>query len=913
MLKQYKVILFGRYYNMEKEAVKPKKKVLTEEEKAARMEAARKYTDTLVDKAVAAENEYAHFTQEQVDRIVAAAALAGSEAALLLAHEAVDETNRGVVEDKDTKNRFATENVYNAIKDDKTVGIIAEDKIRGEVQIAAPLGVLAGIVPTTNPTSTAMFKSLMALKTRNAIVFAFHPQAQKCSVHAAQIVYEAAVAAGAPKNIIQWIETPSLENTTALIQNRKIASILATGGPGMVNAALKSGNPSMGVGAGNGAVFVDHTAHLDRAVEDLLLSKRFDNGMICATENSVVIEAPVYKDWMKKMEEKGAYLLPKKDYDKLADFVFNDRHGVNGPVAGKPARWIAENAGIDLPEDKDVIMFELDSKNIGEKLSSEKLSPLLSVYKAKDREDGIRIVAALLNYQGAGHNAAIQIGSQADPFLNEFADKTKAARILVNQPDSIGGIGDIYTDALRPSLTLGTGSWGKNSLSHNLSTSDLLNVKTVAKRRNRPQWVRLPEKIYYEKNALSYLTDETEHIERAMIVADPGMVKFGFVDKVYDELEAREKPVKTSLYGTVHPDPTLGQAMEIARQMEQFEPDTVIAIGGGSAMDAAKIARYMYEYSLEQEPGFLESYEKVSELFTRLQQKFVDIRKRIVKFHHGTHTKLFCIPTTSGTGSEVTPYAVITDDATHVKYPLTDYEMTPQVAIVDPEFVMTVPKRTVAWSGLDTLSHALESYVSVMASDFTRPWSLQAIKLVFENLEKSYNYDPKNPTLEGETARENMHYAATLGGMAFANAFLGINHSLAHKTGGEFGLPHGLAISIAMQHVIRFNGASGKVKRTPFPRYEVYRAQKDYADIARAIGLKGRTDADLVEALCNKIDELMKAVDVTPKLSANGVTKEAFDGALDKLCDLVYNDQCTTANPRQPSLEEIRQLLIDQF
>lgn len=898
---------------MEKEATKPKKKVLTEEEKAARMEAARKYTDTLVDKAAAAESEYAHFTQDQVDKIVAAAALAGSEAALMLAHEAVEETNRGVVEDKDTKNRFATENIYNAIKDEKTVGIIAEDKIKGEVQIAAPLGVLAGIVPTTNPTSTAMFKSLMALKTRNAIVFAFHPQAQKCSVHAAQIVYEAAVAAGAPKNIIQWVETPSIENTTALIQNRKIASILATGGPGMVNAALKSGNPSMGVGAGNGAVFVDHTAHLDRAVEDLLLSKRFDNGMICATENSVVIEAPVYKDWMKKMEEKGSYLLPKKDYEKLADFVFNDRHGVNGPVAGKSARWIAENAGIDLPEEKDVIMFELDPKNIGEKLSSEKLSPLLSVYKAKDREDGIKIVAALLDYQGAGHNAAIQIGSQADPFLNEFADKTKAARILVNQPDSIGGIGDIYTDALRPSLTLGTGSWGKNSLSHNLSTSDLLNVKTVAKRRNRPQWVRLPEKIYYEKNALSYLTDETEHIDRAMIVADPGMVKFGFVDKVYDELEARENPVKTSLYGTVHPDPTLGQTMEIARQMEEFQPDTVIAIGGGSAMDAAKIARYIYEYSLEQEPGFLESYEKVSELFTRLQQKFVDIRKRIVKFHHGTHTKLFCIPTTSGTGSEVTPYAVITDDNTHVKYPLTDYEMTPQVAIVDPEFVMTVPKRTVAWSGLDTLSHALESYVSVMASDFTRPWSLQAIKLVFENLEKSYNYDPKNPTLEGETARENMHYAATLGGMAFANAFLGINHSLAHKTGGEFGLPHGLAISIAMQHVIRFNGASGKVKRTPFPRYEVYRAQKDYADIARALGLKGRTDADLVEALCNKIEELMKAVDVTPKLSANGVTKEAFDGALDKLCDLVYNDQCTTANPRQPSLEEIRQLLIDQF
>ncbi|MDO5004028.1 MAG: bifunctional acetaldehyde-CoA/alcohol dehydrogenase [Ligilactobacillus salivarius] len=876
-------------------------------------EDARVYTDGLVEKALKAEQEYSTFSQEQVDKIVAAAALAGSEAALILAHEAVDETGRGVVEDKDTKNRFATENVYNAIKNDKTVGVIEEDKIKGEVKIAAPLGVLAGIVPTTNPTSTAMFKSLLALKTRNAIVFAFHPQAQKCSAHAAKIIYDAAVKAGAPKNIIQWIEEPSLEKTTALIQNRKIASILATGGPGMVNAALKSGNPSMGVGAGNGAVYVDHTAHLDRAVEDLLLSKRFDNGMICATENSAVVEAPIYDEWLKKMEEKGAYVVPKKDYKKIEDFVFNDRHGVNGPVAGKPARWIAEQAGVELPEGKDVMLFELSAKNIGEKLSSEKLSPLLSVYKAKDREDGIKTVAALLDYQGAGHNAAIQIGSQSDPFVKEFGDRTKAARILVNQPDSIGGIGDIYTDGLRASLTLGTGSWGKNSLSHNLSTSDLLNVKTVAKRRNRPQWVRLPEKIYYEKNAISYLQDETEDINRAFIVADPGMVKFGFVDKVYDQLAARENEVKTALYGTVRPDPMLGQTIEIAQQMAQFEPDTVIAIGGGSALDATKIARYIYEYSLDQEPGFLDSYEKVSEVFKELQQKFVDIRKRIVKFHHAKKTRMFAIPTTSGTGSEVTPYAVITDDNTHVKYPLTDYELTPQVAIVDPEFVMTVPKRTVALSGLDSLSHALESYVSVMASDFTRPWSMQAIKLVFENLEASYKYDPKHPTLEGEKARENMHYAATLAGMAFANAFLGINHSIAHKTGGEFGLPHGLAISIAMQHVIKFNGASGRVKRTPFPRYEVYRAQKDYADIARALGLKGNSDAELVDALCNKINDLMKKLDVEPKLSANGVTKEQFEKALDKMVDRVYDDQCTTANPRQPYLEEIRQLLIDQF
>ena len=871
------------------------------------------YTDSLVEKALAAETLYATYSQEQVDKIVAAMALAGSEHSLELAQEAVAETKRGVVEDKDTKNHFATENIYNSIKDEKTVGIIGEDKISGQIQIAAPLGVLAGIVPTTNPTSTTMFKILVALKTRNAIVFAFHPQAQNCSAHAAKILYEAAIEAGAPENIIQWIEVPSIANTSALIQNKKIASILATGGPGMVNAALKSGNPSMGVGAGNGAVYVDHTAYLDRAVEDLLMSKRFDNGMICATENSAVVEAPIYKEWLTKMQEKGAYLVPKKDYKKFEDFVFNDHHGVNGPVAGRNAAWICEQAGVELPEGKDVLLFELDKKNIGEKLSSEKLSPLLSVYKAADRTDGVEIVSALLDYQGAGHNAAIQIGSQADPFVSEFGDKVKASRVLVNQPDSIGGIGDIYTDALKASLTLGTGSWGKNSLSHNLSTGDLLNIKTVAKRRNRPQWVRLPEKIYYEKNAISYLQDESEVMTSALIVADPGMVQFGFVYTVLAQLALREEKVVTSLYGTIKPDPTLGQTIEIAKQMASFKPDTIIAVGGGSAMDAAKIARYIYEYSLDQEEGFLESYEAVSELFLRLQQKFIDIRKRIVKFKHQAETRLFCIPTTSGTGSEVTPYAVITDDHTHVKYPLTDYELTPQVAIVDPEFVMTVPKRTCAWSGLDTLSHALESYVSVMASDFTRPWSLEAIKLVLENLEASYKYDPQHPTLEGELARENMHYAATLAGMAFSNAFLGINHSIAHKLGGEFELPHGLAISIAMQHVIRYNGVSGNVKRSVYPRYEVYRGQKDYADIARAVGLKGKTDADLVEALCQRINDLMTAVDVTPTLSANGVTKEAFDAAVDELAVLAYDDQCTPANPRQPYIEELKQLLIDMF
>ncbi|MCB6840736.1 bifunctional acetaldehyde-CoA/alcohol dehydrogenase [Weissella viridescens] len=896
------------------EAPKNKKKELTPEEKAQKKADAEAQTQALVEKAQVAFNEFKTFSQEQVDKIVAAMALAGSENSLLLAHEAHDETGRGVVEDKDTKNKFASESVYNAIRNDRTVGVISEDKVKGQVKVAAPLGILAGIVPTTNPTSTTIFKSMMAAKTRNVIIFAFHPQAQKSSVHAAQIVYDAAVKAGAPKNFIQWIENPSIDATNALITNPGIASILATGGPGMVNAALHSGNPSMGVGAGNGAVYIDATANIERAVEDLLISKRFDNSMICAAENSVVIDASVYDKFMDQLQKQGGYLVPKKDYQKVADYAFKpnaEGYGVAGPVAGRPGPWIAEQAGVKVPEGKDILLFELDKKNIGEALSSEKLSPMLSVYKADSRDEAIEIVRSLLNYQGAGHNAAIQIGAQNDPFVKEYADAVEASRILVNQPDTLGGIGDVYSDAMRPSLTLGTGSWGKNSLSHNLSTDDLLNVKTVARRRNRPQWVRLPENIYYESNGISYLQD-VEGVERAFIVADPGMVQFGFVDEVLDQLALREEPVKTSIYGTVKPDPTLGQTIEIAKQMADFKPDTVILIGGGSALDAGKIARYIYEYS-QQHEGVLDDPEAMKELFQKLQQKFIDIRKRIVKFEEQPLTKMIAIPTTSGTGSEVTPFAVITDDETHVKYPLADYALTPQAAIVDPEFVMTVPKRTVAYSGLDSLSHALESYVSVMASDFTRPWALQAIKLIFDNLVESYNYDPQHPTKEGQTARANMHYAATLAGMSFANAFLGLNHAIAHKTGGEFNLPHGLAISIAMPHVIKFNAVTGNVKRTPFPRYETYRAQKDYADIARYIGLEGKDDAALVDALLAKIKELTDALDVDTTLTGNGVSKKAVEESVDRLSDLVYDDQTIGTNPRQPFLEEIKQLLLDEI
>ncbi|MDR2976104.1 MAG: bifunctional acetaldehyde-CoA/alcohol dehydrogenase [Streptococcaceae bacterium] len=892
------------------------KKELTAEEKAALVKKAETYTGKLVDKAILAVNDFKFYAQEDVDKIVAAMALAASENSLMLAHEAHDETGRGVVEDKDTKNRFASESVYNAIKHDKTVGVIEEDAVKGSVKIAEPLGVLAGIVPTTNPTSTTIFKSLLSAKTRNSIVFAFHPQAQKSSAHAAKIVYDAAVEAGAPKDFIQWIETPSLQNTTALIQNPKIASIIATGGPGMVNAALSSGNPSLGVGAGNGAVYIDYTADTERAVEDLLMSKRFDNGMICATENSAVIATEVYDEVMQKLQEQGAYLVPKKDYKKIEDFVFvkrEDGYGVTGPVAGRSGRWIAEQAGVKVPDDKDVLLFECEKKNIGEPLSSEKLSPLLSVYRSDDREQAIDIVLDLLNYQGAGHNAAIQIGAQDDPFVKEYGIAVNASRILVNQPDAIGGVGDFYSDAMRPSLTLGTGSWGKNSLSHNLSTYDLLNIKTVAKRRNRPQWVRLPKEIYYEKNSISYL-QELPHVHRAFLVADPGMVQFGFVDKVLEQLQLRPKQVQVSIYSSVKPDPTLSQAIEIARQMDEFKPDTVVMVGGGSALDAGKIGRLIYEYASRGEVDLADD-KALKYLFEEFAQKFMDIRKRIIKFYHPHKTQMVAIPTTSGTGSEVTPFAVITDDETHVKYPLADYQLTPQVAIVDPEFVMTVPKKTVSWSGIDALSHALESYVSVMSSDYTKPISLQAIKLIFNNLTTSYHYDPSHPTKEGQIARENMHNAATLAGMAFANAFLGINHSLAHKTGGEFGLPHGLAIAIAMPHVIKFNAVTGNVKRTPYPRYEVYRAQEDYAEISRFMGFANINDSD-EQAVTNLIAEIKKltdSIDIDITLSGNGVKKEHLVRELDRLADLVYDDQCTPANPRQPKIEEIKQLLMDQL
>lgn len=867
-----------------------KKKVLSPEEKQAKQLQAEEMVAGLIEKSRKALEEFSSFTQEDVDRIGHAMALAGLENHLVLAKEAHQETGRGVTEDKAIKNIFATENIWNSIKDDKTVGIISRDDTKGQVEIASPLGIIAAVVPTTNPTSTTMFKAILAAKTRNTIIFGFHPQAQNSSVHAAQILYDAAVAAGAPKNFIQWIEEPSIYATTALMQNPEIASILATGGPGMVNAALKSGNPSMGVGAGNGVVYFEKTTDIKRAVNDVMLSKTFDNGMICATENNSVIDKEIYNDVVKEMQHLGGYLVPKSEHKKLANAMFNEHLDVNGPIAGASAQKIAEIAGIKVPDDTKVLLVEVDKIGPEEPQSAEKLSPVLSLYKVNGHDDAIDHVQRILAFKGSGHNSGIQIGDINDPFVDQYGKAINASRVIVNQPSALGGIGDIYNSAMRPSLTLGTGSWGKNSLSHNLSTSDLLNIKTIAKRRNNMQWIKLPSKIYFEHNSLNYLQD-IQNIGRVFIVADPGMMEFGYVNRVTDQLALRPDNPATSIYASVKPDPTIGQTREIANQMAEFKPDTIILLGGGSALDAGKIARMIYE---NPEVDFKE-----------MQQKFLDIRKRVVPFDVPQKTTLIAIPTTSGTGSEVTPFAVITDDQTHVKYPLADYTLTCDIAIVDPELVMTVPKRTVAHSGIDALSHALESYVSVMASDFTKPWAIQAIKLIFDNLEAAYNGDNK--------ARENMHYAATLAGMSFANAFLGINHSLAHKIGGEYGLPHGLSIAIAMPKVIEFNASDKPKKITPYPKYEEYTAPADYAEIARQIGLKGKDDKELVQKLIKEIKKLTDAVDIDTSLSGNGVDKQHFEESVDKLSELAYQDQCTPGNPREPLISELKELLEKMY
>ena len=856
------------------------KNVLTEEEKKQN---AQKLVDDIIAKSEAAFEQLRYYSQEQVDKICQAMALAAEEHHMDLAIDAAEETGRGVAEDKAIKNIYASEYIWNNIRHDKTVGIIEDNDENQTITIADPLGIIAGIVPVTNPTSTTIFKSIISAKTRNTIIFSFHRQAMKSSIKTAKILQEAAEKAGAPKNMIQWLPESSRENTTALLQHPKTATILATGGPSLVKAAYSSGNPALGVGPGNGPAYIEKTANIERSVYDIVLSKTFDNGMICATENSVVVDEEIYDKVKEEFQKWNCYFLKPNEIDKFTEgFIDPKRHQVRGPIAGRSANAIADMCGIKVPENTKVIIAEYEG--VGDKypLSAEKLSPVLTMYKATSHENAFDICAQLLHYGGEGHTAAIH--TLDDDLATKYGLEMRASRIIVNSPSGIGGIGNIYNN-MTPSLTLGTGSYGGNSISHNVTDWDLLNIKTIAKRRENRQWVKIPPKVYFQRNSLKELQD-IPNINRAFIVTGPGMSKRGYVQRVIDQLRQRQNNTAFLVFDDVEEDPSTNTVEKGVAMMNDFKPDTIIALGGGSPMDAAK-AMWMF-------------YEHPETSWYGVMQKYLDIRKRAYQIKKPTKSQLIGIPTTSGTGSEVTPFAVITDSETHVKYPLADYALTPNIAIVDSQFVETVPAKTTAWTGLDVLCHATESYVSVMATDYTRGWSLQTIKGVMENLPKSVQGD--------KLARRKMHDFSTMAGMAFGQAFLGINHSLAHKMGGAFGLPHGLLIAIAMPQVIRFN-AKRPQKLALWPHYETYHATKDYANIARFIGLKGNTDEELAEAYAKKVIELAHECGVKLSLKDNGVTREEFDKAVDDLARLAYEDQCTTTNPVEPLVSQLKELL----
>ncbi len=825
------------------------------------------------------------FDQKKVDRIVHEMAMAALDKHMLLAKMAVEETGRGVVEDKAIKNMYASEYIWNNIKNNKTAGVIYEDKQKHLVQIAEPVGVVCGVTPTTNPTSTTIFKSLIAIKTRNPIVFAFHPSAQKCSAEAARIVRDAAVAAGAPENCVQWIETPSLDATQGLMNHPGIAIVLATGGGAMVKSAYSTGKPALGVGPGNVPAYIERTANIKRAVNDLLVSKTFDSGMICASEQAVIVDKEIYDEVKKEFQAHQVYFVKKNELRQLEAVVMNEgKYAVNPKIVGLSAMKIAELAGIGVPEGTKMLIAEIDGVGPDYPLSREKLSPVLAMIKSESRSHGLDLSEAMLDLGGLGHTAVIHT---EDPDIElDFSLRMKACRILVNSPSSEGGIGDIYNELI-PSLTLGCGSYGKNSVSHNVSALDLINIKTVAKRRKNMQWFKLPPKIYFEKNSLLYLT-QMENVERVMLVCDPGMVQFGYADIVRDALGRRSNDVKIEVFSDVEPNPSTNTVYRGLEMIVNFQPDTIIALGGGSAMDAAK--------------GMWMFFEHPDTSFFGAKQKFLDIRKRTYGIAPPEKTQLVCIPTTSGTGAEVTPFAVITDSETHVKYPLADYALTPNVAIIDPQFVLTLPSSIAADTGMDVLTHAIESYVSVMASDYTRGLSLQAIQIVFNYLEKSV----KNGD---EESREKMHNASAMAGMAFANAFLGICHSIAHKIGGEYGIPHGRTNAILLPHIIRYN-AKDPQKHAMFPKYDYFRADSDYADIARFLGLKGKTTAELVEALATAVYDLGVSVGIDMSLKAQGVTQEKLDTTVDHLAELAYEDQCTTANPKEPLISELKDIIV---
>ena len=846
--------------------------------------------DELATKGVEALDAMANFTQEQVDHIVHQAAIAALDKHMYLAKLAVDETGRGIYEDKAIKNMYASEYIWNSIKYDKTVGVIAEDKEQGLVSIAEPVGVICGVTPTTNPTSTTIFKALIALKTRNSIVFAFHPSAQKSSAEAARIVRDAAIEAGAPKDCIQWIEEPSIEATGLLMNHPKIATVLATGGPGMVKAAYSTGKPALGVGAGNVPSYIAADAKVKRAVNDIIVSKTFDNGMICASEQAAIVDAAIYDEVKAEFEAHQCVIISKKaDIAKLEKVVLNEaRTAVNGAIVGHSAIEIAEKAGLKVPAGTKMLLAEIPDATMEHPLALEKLSPVLALIKSDGVEDGFKKAEGMLNLGGLGHTAVIH--TENEELQLQYGIRMKACRVLVNSPSAEGGIGNIYNNMI-PSLTLGCGSHGHNSVSHNVSSFDLLNVKTLSKRRNNMQWFRVPPKIFFEKDSITYL----RHIEaeRVMLVCDPGMVQFGYADLVKRQLELNRHRPAVDVFSDVEPNPSTNTVYKGLERFVDFQPDVIIALGGGSAMDAAK-AMWMF-------------FENPDVSFFGAKQKFLDIRKRTYKIPYAQKTTFICIPTTSGTGSEVTSFAVITDSETHIKYPLADYALTPDIAIVDPALVMSVPASVTADTGMDVLTHAIESYVSVMASDYTRGLSLQAIKLVFENLEHSYRFGD-------EESREKMHNASTMAGMAFANAFLGINHSLAHKVGPMFDIPHGRTNAILMPHVIRYNGRDPQ-KHAMFPKYDYFRADKDYADIARFMGwgTDKQSDAELVEVLAQKVYELGIAVGIDMNWKGQGVTKKLLQDTVYTLAEHAYEDQCTTANPKEPLISELKEIIEIAF
>ena len=841
-----------------------------------------------------AQKKFATYTQEQVDEIFRQAALAANHNRIKLAKMAVEETGMGIVEDKVVKNNFAAEYIYNQYKNMKTCGVLEEDKTSGITKVAEPIGVISAIVPTTNPTSTAIFKCLIALKTRNAIIISPHPRAKNSTIEAAKIVLEAAVKAGAPEGIIGWIDQPSVELSQNVMRESDI--ILATGGPAMVKAAYSSGRPALGVGAGNTPAIIDESAHIKMAVNSILLSKTFDNGVICASEQSIIVLEEVYDEVKRELAERGAYILKGEEIDKVRNIILNEKGGLNADMVGQSAYKIAKMAGVNVPETAKVLVGEVTSVELEEPFSHEKLSPVLAMYKATSFEDALNKADRLIELGGMGHTSILYTDQvkNRDRVLT-FGERMKTARTLINMPAAQGAIGDLFNFKLAPSLTLGCGSWGGNSVSENVGPKHLINVKSIAERRENMLWFRVPEKTYFKYGCLPIALQELADMgkKKAFIVTDRVLFDMGYTNKVTDVLDANG--IQYKIFSDVEPDPTLRCARAGAAEMTAFNPDVIISLGGGSAMDAAKIMWVMYEHP------------EVN--FHDLAMTFMDIRKRIYKFPTmGEKAMMVSIATSAGTGSEVTPFAVITDEKSGVKYPLADYELTPDMAIVDAELMMTSPRGLTACAGIDVLVHAVEAYVSIMASEYTNGLALEAIRLVFKYLPDAYN--------EGTTnikAREKMAHASCMAGMAFSNAFLGINHSMAHKLGAFHHLPHGMANSLVMTEVIRFNSVDAPTKQAAFAQYKYPNAAWRYARIADHLGLGGNTNEEKVELLIKAIEELQSKVNMPKTIKEAGVTEEKFYATLDEMVEQAFDDQCTGANPRYPLMKELKEMYINAF